>query len=170
MQISIDEVKEIAADAATHIMENYLDNSDVSSFDLLHAFVMVHALSKFEIQARVRTKDANFYDPNTNEDDGSWRIYAFSLSDDIPRDMDGNEGWGMILTSAIQNNRVWAGRSWIMAEYDDEDAIVKDGVQFESYDVKETASRIGDEIAATWQRRILLVQTQAAPSRPSLRL
>lgn len=167
MQICIDQVKEMAAEITAHIMEDYLD---FSSLDFLHAFAMVHVLSKFEIQARVRTKDANFYDPNTNEDDGSGRVYAFSISDDIPRDMDGNEGWGMILTSAVNNNRDWAGRSWIMAEYDDEDAIVKDDLQFQDYDIKAAAERIGDEIAASWQSRIISAKTPNASGVRSLRL
>lgn len=169
MQISLDEVKEVAAETAAHIRDIEVE-LDYSSLDLLHAFAMVRVLSKFEIQARVRTRDAELHDQNNNRLLGM-RVYAFSLDDGIPRDMDGNEGWETIFTNSVNNNRVWVGRSWSMVDADeDEDTIVNDDVQFQDYDVKAAAARIADEIAASWQRRIISAKTPSASGMRSLRI
>lgn len=167
MQISLDEVKEVASDTASHIRQIDLN---YSSLDLLHAFAMAHVLSKFEIQARVCTRDAKLYDQN-NYPVLAMRIYAFSLSDDMPRDMDGNEGWEAIFANTVNHNRAWVDYSWIIgAANEDENAIVENDVQCLGYDVKEAAVRIGDEIAASWQSRIISKKTPGASGVRSLRI
>lgn len=167
MQISIDQANEIARDVRSYVTENCLDHHNL---ELIEALATVHVLSRFGVEVRLRANDALFHDAKTYEHEGSKDVFAFSLSDDIPRDMNGNEGWGAILVHAINNDRDWMDVPWNMGEWDDESALINNAISSATYDVKSVAESVGSKVAPAWEARLLSIYTPGVSGSRSLRL